>query len=252
MNRYFLEVSYLGTAYAGFQIQENANTIQAEIEKAFLIYFKEPVALTGSSRTDAGVHARQNYFHFDWPQAIERQSVYNLNALLPPDIAIRDLFPVAAGAHCRFDALSREYAYQVYQRKDPFALGRAYYYPYTLQESVLQEAAEIIKGYTDFASFSKRGSQARSTECRIFESAWRFQEGFLVYEVRANRFLRGMVRGLVGTMLQVGRGKIDIIDFQDIIKSKDPSRADFSVPGAGLFLVQVRFGDAVKVVGGNF
>lgn len=246
MIRYFLELSYLGTSFAGFQVQENAHTIQGELERAFQIFFREPVALTGSSRTDAGVHALQNFFHFDWPREIAPQCVYNLNALLPGDIAIRRLFPVPDGSHCRFDARSREYEYHIYTRKDPFASGRAYYFPYTLREGLMQEAAGLVLSHTDFAAFSKRGTQVKTTQCRIQESSWQFDGDRAVYRVVANRFLRGMVRGLTGTMLQVGRGKLSTADFQDIINSKDASRADFSVPGSGLYLVRVRFGEVIE------
>lgn len=246
MIRYFLEVSYLGAAYAGFQVQDNAVTIQYEVERAFQVFFRQPVSLTGSSRTDTGVHAVQNFFHFDWPLEIDPQCVYNLNALLPADIAIRRLFAVPAGAHCRFDAVSREYAYYIYNRKDPFATGRAYYFPYTLREELLQEAAQMVAQHSDFAAFSKRGTQVKTTLCQVRESSWHFEADRMVYRVVANRFLRGMVRGLVGTMLQVGRGKISMADFQDIILSKEASRADFSVPGMGLYLVRVRFGDVIE------
>lgn len=245
MNRYFLEVSYLGTRYAGFQIQPNAITIQSELEKALLVFFREPVVLTGSSRTDAGVHAQQNYFHFDWPRAIDPACVYNLNALLPGDIAVRRLVPVGPEAHSRFDALSREYRYCIYTGKDPFREGRGYYFPYTVDPEVLQQAAELVRGYTDFAAFSKKGSQAKTTRCSIEESYWEFSEQEMVYRVRANRFLRGMVRGLTGTMLQAGRGKIDIVEFQNIIESGEQARADFSVPGMGLYLEKVRYPEAL-------
>lgn len=245
MNRYFLEVSYLGTRYAGFQVQPNAATIQSELEKAWQVFFRQPVSLTGSSRTDAGVHALQNYFHFDWPEPIDPACVYNLNALLPGDIAVNRLQLMAPEAHARFDARSRAYAYHVYQAKDPFREGRAYYFPYTLDRELLQQGAALIKGYTDFAAFSKKGSQAHTTICTIEESGWVFGEQELVYRVKANRFLRGMVRGLTGTMLQLGRGKIDLAVFQSIIESGEQARADFSVPGMGLYLEKVAYPEAL-------
>jgi tRNA pseudouridine38-40 synthase len=235
----------MGTAYAGYQVQENANTVQAEIEKALQTYFKRNIPLTGSSRTDAGVHALQNFFHFDCAFTIPQKKIYNLNALLPPDIAIRSIVQVAADAHCRFDAQSRAYKYFTYSKKDPFLSGRAYYFPYTIDKSLLQNAAAVVKEYRDFSSFSKRNTQVKNFNCEIIESEWQTEGDALVYYVKANRFLRGMVRGLTGTMLQVGRGKISLEQFRDIIEAHDCTRADFSVPGHGLFLIKVDFPEEV-------
>lgn len=241
MNRYFLEVSYKGTRYAGFQVQENAHTVQAEVEKAMAVYFRQPVTLTGSSRTDTGVHARQNYFHFDTGMVVPARAIYNLNAILPADIAIRAIAPVKPDAHCRFDALSREYEYTIYHSKDPFLADRAYYFPYTMDFSKLEAAAAIIREYTDFTSFAKRNSQVKTFNCTIMESSWERRGEVHVYHVRANRFLRGMVRGLVGTMLQAGRGKITLEGLRGIVEAKDCTKADFSVPGHGLTLVSVEY-----------
>jgi tRNA pseudouridine38-40 synthase len=240
MSRYFIEVSYKGTDYSGFQVQHNANSIQAEIEKALQVYFKQQFELTGSSRTDAGVHALQNFFHFDSSLKINNE-VYNLNAILPKDIVIKKIFEVSEDAHCRFDALSREYRYYIYQYKDPFLEDRAYYYPYTLNIELLQKAAKQLQAYNDFTSFSKRNTQVKTFLCRIFESEWLQEPGCLVYRIRANRFLRGMVKGLVGTMLQVGREKISIEEFSSVIEAKDCTKADFSMPSHGLFLCSVEF-----------
>ncbi|MBN8859073.1 MAG: tRNA pseudouridine(38-40) synthase TruA [Sphingobacteriales bacterium] len=245
MHRYFIEVTYMGTAYAGYQMQENANTVQAEVEKALQIYFKRSISLTGSSRTDAGVHALQNFFHLDCEFTIPQEKIYNLNALLPPDIAIRSIVEVAAGAHCRFDAQSREYKYFTYSKKDPFLSGRAYYFPYTIDKALLQNAAAVVKEYRDFSSFSKRNTQVKNFNCEIIESEWQTEGDALIYYVKANRFLRGMVRGLTGTMLQVGRGKINLQQFRDIIEARDCTKADFSVPGHGLFLIKVNFPEEI-------
>ena len=239
--RYFLEVSYKGTNYSGFQSQKNANTIQAEVEKAFKILLKEEVQLTGSSRTDTGVHALQNYFHFDTKNELSPQLLYNLNALLPGDIAMRNLHKVRDEAHCRFDAITREYKYYVYQKKNPFLEDKAYYYPYTLDLELMQRAATIIKEYSDFTSFSKRNTQVKSFTCDIQESHWIIEGECFVYQVKANRFLRGMVRALVATMLKVGRNKTNLDNFRTIIESQDCTLADFSSPPEGLFLVQVAF-----------
>lgn len=244
MPRYFIEVSYKGTRYAGFQVQENANTIQAEVEKALKIYFNESFDLTCSSRTDAGVHALQNFFHFDREIENGKQiedSAYNLNAILPDDIVIKKIFEVSGSAHSRFDASQRHYWYSIYQYKDPFLQDRSYYYPYELNFKLLQEAANLIQDHTCFQSFSKRNTQVHSFECTIIDSHWEQMENGFAYHVTANRFLRGMVRGLVGTMLRVGRDKCSIPGFQQIIDSKNPALVDFSVPPQGLTLLEVKF-----------
>lgn len=239
MARYFLEVAYRGTAYSGFQSQENANTIQQEVEQAFRTLQRNAVVLTGSSRTDAGVHAMQNFFHFDFESPLHPQFVYKINAILPSDIVVRSVQQVADDAHCRFDASSRVYEYFIYRSKDPFLEDRAWYFPYTLNIEALQEAAALLMRYHDFTSFSKRNTQVKTFECSIMESSWRQQQDCLVYRVRANRFLRGMVRALVATMLQVGRGALSLEDFTAVIDAKDCTRASFAAPAHGLFLVEV-------------
>lgn len=240
MPRYFIEVLYKGAAYSGFQAQKNANSVQAEVEKALAVFYKKNFELTGSSRTDAGVHALQNYFHFDSEIELNNES-YHLNAILPADIVIKQVFRVNDDAHCRFDAISREYRYYIYREKNPFLADRAYYFPYALNKAILQEAASEIKKQSDFTSFSKRNTQVRSFLCTIYESEWLEESGCLIYRVKANRFLRGMVKGLVGTMLLAGRGRIGIAEFRDIFLMKDCTRADFSVPSEGLTLHKVEF-----------
>lgn len=241
MSRYFLEVSYKGTNYSGFQTQKNANSVQDEIEKAFLILQKESILLTGSSRTDAGVHALQNYFHFDFEGMIHPQFVYKINAILPSDIVIKKVIPVSSEAHCRFDALSREYKYFIYWQKNPFLSDRAFYFPYKLDIERLRKTADIIKHYNDFTSFSKRNTQVKTFICEIQESRWVYENDCLVYNVRGNRFLRGMVRALTATMLKAGRGVISLQDFIKIIEAKDCTRASFAVPPHGLFLTAVKY-----------
>lgn len=240
MSRYFIEVTYKGTNYSGFQIQQNANSVQAEIERALKIFYKEEFKLTGSSRTDAGVHALQNFFHFDTESVISDSS-YHLNAILPNDIVVKRIFQVQAAAHCRFDALSREYKYYIYQNKDPFLQDRAYFFPYSVDIPLMQRAAKELMNHHDFTTFSKRNTQAKTANCNIINSEWRVEKDTLSYKVKSNRFLRGMVRGLTGTMLQVGRNKISIEEFINIIKAKDCTKADFSVPPQGLFLQKVEF-----------
>jgi tRNA pseudouridine38-40 synthase len=241
MPRYFLELSYKGTAYSGFQVQANAGSIQEEVEKAFSVFFRREVMMTGASRTDTGVHARQNYFHFDFEGPIEGGMVYRLNAILPGDICIRGIFQVPEGSHCRFDAESREYRYYVYNKKDPFLTDRAYFYPYPLNPDDLQSAAGRLKEFTDFSSFSKRNTQVKHFRCSIFESHWVWEEDKTYFRIRANRFLRGMVRGLTGTMLMVGRGSLTTAQFTEILEGKDPAKVNFNVPAKGLFLEQIRY-----------
>lgn len=244
MSRYFIEVSYMGSNYAGFQVQENANTIQAEVEKALGIYFRTTFELTGSSRTDAGVHAAQNFFHFDFDnEEINWANVpYHLNAILPKDIAIKNIVPMQDDAHCRFDAIARTYEYSIYDFKDPFLNDRAFYYPYRIDLQLLNEAAAMILVTENFESFCKKNVQVHNYRCSIQESAWVYKDDCkLIYRVRGNRFLRGMVRGLVGTMLRVGRGRINIVEFAEIINSNNPARVDFSTPAHGLSLIKVDY-----------
>jgi len=249
MPRYFLEVAYKGTAYAGFQIQNNANTIQAEVEKALLVYFRIPVLLTGSSRTDAGVHAFQNFFHFDAELQIEGvakiKAIYHLNAILPLDIVLKDIKQVADTAHCRFDAVSRSYAYTIYNHKNPFLFDNACYYPYPLNTDALQEVALLLLTHTEYQSFAKKNTQVFTYNCNLTESNWCLKDDVLTYNVTGNRFLRGMVRGLVGTMLLVGKGKYSIADFKRILGSDNSAKTDFSAPAKGLTLLNVKFPPAI-------
>jgi tRNA pseudouridine38-40 synthase len=241
MSRYFLEVSYKGTNYSGFQIQKNANSIQAEIEKAFQVLQKEQIVLIGSSRTDAGVHALQNFFHFDFEKEMHSHFLYKMNAILPADICVRKLIPVTDDAHCRFDAISREYKYYIYRHKDPFLKDRAFYFPYRLELEAMQEAAGRVKKYTDFTSFSKRNTQVKTFNCCIIECKWEWEGECLVFYVKADRFLRGMVRALVATMLKIGRGKMTLSEFESVIAEKDCSQASFGAPSQGLFLIRVNY-----------
>lgn len=243
MSRFFLEVAYKGANYAGFQIQQNAITVQSEIEKALKIYFRKEIELTGSSRTDAGVHALENYFHFDFEENAEKVSAaaYHLNAILPPDIAVNRIFSVEDEAHCRFDAVARTYQYTIYNKKDPFLTDRAFYFPYKIDLNQLNLAAAMIRENRNFETFCKRNVQVHHYECTIEQSEWHIEDHRLIYTVKGNRFLRGMVRGLVGTMLKVGTGKVNLVEFRAIIDSKDVSKADFSMPAHGLCLIKVSY-----------
>jgi tRNA pseudouridine38-40 synthase len=242
--RYFIEVSYHGSRYAGFQVQHNALTIQEEVENALFVLSKTPIGLTGSSRTDAGVHARQNFFHFDTTLEFGSKQVYSLNAILPKDIAVLSIRKMPDDAHCRFDATARLYKYYLYTNKSPFYNDRAWYYPYPIDLTTLNKVAGLLLGRHDFTSFSKRNTQVKTMLCDLSISEWVKEGDLLVYTVKGNRFLRGMVRGLVATMLQAGRGKITEDGFAQIINARDCTKADFSAPAHGLFLEKVVFPDA--------
>ncbi len=258
MLRYFLEVSYKGTNYAGFQIQKNAITIQSAVELALATCCRKKLSLTGSSRTDKGVHALQNFFHFDSPEYLwqighdltkslqeKEKLLYSLNSVLPEDIVIRDIYEVPIDWHCRFTAISRQYRYRVYQKKNPFLSDVAFYFPYKFDIEKLQQASQIISDTRDFTAFSKRNTQVNNFFCSILESNWSVDNDLLSYTVTGNRFLRGMVRGLVGTMLKVGTGRISIQQFHDIVMSKDVAQANFAVAAHGLFLVKITYPEKV-------
>lgn len=241
MPRYFIEVAYMGTRYSGFQVQLNANTIQAEINRALKIFFNREFELTGSSRTDAGVHALQNFFHFDADIEINKQVVYNLNAILPFDIAVKNIFETKSNAHCRFDAVARIYNYEIIGRKDPFAFGKACYYPFKINTRLLHEMAETVMQFNDFTSFCKKKTQVKSFICNIQYSRWIIKENNWRYEIKADRFLRGMIKGLVSTMLRLAKRNESSAELIKIIEKRDHAAADFSVPSEGLFLMAVEF-----------
>jgi tRNA pseudouridine38-40 synthase len=241
MSRYFLELAYKGTRYSGFQKQENANTIQAEVEKAFQILQGQPVILVGSSRTDAGVHALQNYFHFDYDE-LHPQFLYKMNAILPDEIVLKQIHIMPVDAHSRFNALSRRYEYKIYQSKNPFLQGLALYYPFKIDFELMKEAAEIVKQHYDFFAFCKTNTQVKNFNSTVYISEWLKKEEMIIYTIEANRFLRGMVRLLTASMLQVGRKKLSINDFADLFASHQ--KCGYSIPSQGLFLTHVKFPDS--------
>ncbi|MFT4152450.1 tRNA pseudouridine(38-40) synthase TruA [Parafilimonas sp.] len=245
MPRYFIEVAYMGTRYSGFQVQQNGNTIQTEVSRALKIFFGQEFELTGSSRTDAGVHAKQNFFHFDADAEISNKAVYSLNAILPYDIVVKNIIEVKPEAHCRFDATSRTYHYYITRFKNPFYFNRAYYYPFKADINLLQELATSITTFNDFTSFSKKKTQVKTFRCHIEYSRWVFEDDIWRYEVKADRFLRGMVKGLAGTMLKLSKHDKTIADLSDIFEAQDPAAADFSVSPDGLFLMSVEFKNAI-------
>lgn len=239
MARYFLEVAYKGTRYSGFQIQENSNTIQAEVEKAFQAFQRSPVELTGSSRTDAGVHAFQNFFHFDFEEVIHPKFIYKINAILPPDIVVKNVLEVAADCHSRFDASSRQYIYKLHTFKNPFIRSSSLYYPYKLDYSLMQEAASLLNDQRNFFAFAKTNTQVKNFDCTILRSEWSFMGEELAYTIEANRFLRGMVRMITATLLKIGRGGFSIPQFRNLLQNAE--KCGFSIPAHGLYLQNVRY-----------
>jgi tRNA pseudouridine38-40 synthase len=245
MQRYFLEIQYQGTKYSGIASQINntkVDTVQGLIDKALCILLKTTINTTTSSRTDAGVHALQNYLHFDTDAILSQKFLYNINSILPYDIVVKSIKPVAENAHSRFDPIGREYRYFIHTSKNAFLSQTSWYYPYTLNIDKLNEAATLLMQYTDFESFCKKHTDVFTFDCNITKSIWeQLPNDRLTYNVMSNRFLRGMVRGLVGTMLKVGAGYISVQAFEEIIKAKDCTKANFSTPAHGLFLERVMF-----------
>jgi tRNA pseudouridine38-40 synthase len=246
--RYFLELAYRGTAYHGWQIQANAHTVQAELQQAMQTVLRQPVETVGSGRTDTGVHALQQFVHFDLTEPLDRlpNLVMRMNALLPEDITVKAIYPVAPDAHARFDADFRRYEYRISPVKNPFLTDISYHFYRPLQVDRMNEAAALLLHHEDFECFSRVHTEVNHFRCRITEARWEprldaSQTELLVFHIQADRFLRGMVRAIVGTLLQVGLGKCDIADVESIILSKDRKKAGQAVPPQGLFLTQVGY-----------
>lgn len=246
MARYFIEVSYDGASYVGFQIQQHQKTVQGALEKALFTLYREPIALTGASRTDAGVHAYQNFLHFDTNLVIESKQLYNINALLPKSIVVKQIYHVPDEAHARFDAVKRKYIYRLHTERNPFLEGRSWYYPFPIELSLMNAAAASLMSFTDFESFSKKNVQVNTFDCTISNAFWEQKESEITFHICSNRFLRGMIRGLVGTILHVGRGQMTLDQWQEIILSKDAQRVDFSTPAYGLYLSGIEYPDFLK------
>nr|WP_068891529.1 tRNA pseudouridine(38-40) synthase TruA [Pedobacter panaciterrae] len=248
MQRYFIELSYNGTTYHGWQIQPNAVTVQECLDKALSIYFRQSVVTLGCGRTDAGVHATQFYAHFDIESEIEAQSikpldlgrsVVGVNSLLPYQISVKRIFKVENTAHARFDATERAYHYHIHFHKDPFKLDRSWLHKGELDVEAMNEAAGILLKHTDFSCFSKSNTQTFTNNCKIVEAHFQIKDEALLFKIRADRFLRNMVRAIVGTLVRVGKNEIDLKQFKEIIESKNRSNAGQSVPACGLYLVNV-------------
>lgn len=245
MYRYFIYLSYDGTAYHGWQLQPNAISVQQVIQQALATLLRRPVPITGAGRTDAGVHARLMVAHFDVEQCLDTdQLTYKLNRLLPPDIAIARVRPVVPQAHARFDALWRTYHYYVHVEKSPFLRDRSCRLFHTPDFEAMNRAAAVLFEYTDFTSFSKVNTDTKTNNCRMMRAEWvQLSSGAWRFEIQADRFLRNMVRAVVGTLLQVGFGKLTIEGFRQVIEGKDRCGAGDSVPGQALFLVDVAYPD---------
>ncbi len=245
--RYFIEISYRGTAYSGWQIQKNALSVQEVIEKAFFVSLREKIEIIGSGRTDTGVHALQQFAHFDYEKPLNRSILKSWNALLPKDITIHNLYQVPPQAHSRFSAIQRTYQYRIVQKKNPFLQNLTYYFPYKLDIEAMQKAAQILLEYDDFASFSKVKANTPHFKCNVTEAFWKKEKDIisgtelLIFQISANRFLWGMVRAIVGTLLQIGKGKQKIEEFRRVIEAKNRSKADANAPACGLYLVSVRY-----------
>ncbi len=242
--RYFLELKYDGAAYCGWQRQPDQPSVQQTLEQALTTLLREPAALTGAGRTDTGVNASYYVAHFDTtePIADPEQLLYKLNFLLPPDIAASTLTPVAAGAHARFDAREREYSYFIEPHKNPFTRGGSWQYYVPLDVGRMNEAAEWLLRFDDFTSFAKLHSGNRTNICRIMQARWSVEpSGTLRFTIRADRFLRNMVRSIVGTLVDVGRGRYTPEAFREIVAARDLSRSSGGAPAQGLFLSDVRY-----------
>jgi tRNA pseudouridine38-40 synthase len=243
-SRYFIEISYLGTNYHGWQIQENAHSVQAELNNALSILLKEDISTIGAGRTDTGVHAKYFVAHFDTnhPDLIAKSDfIYHLNHIVPLDISIKSIRAVNAEAHARFDATSRTYEYVICKRKDPFWLNMAWIYTGQLNIDLMNQAKNHLFTYSDFTSFSKIGSDVKTANCKIFSANWEERENILVFTISADRFLRNMVRAIVGTLIDVGRQKINVDKFSEIIAAKDRSMAGSSAPAEGLYLTGIEY-----------
>ena len=240
--RYFIEFSYNGTNYHGWQKQPNANTVQEELEKCMSVLLQEEIELMGAGRTDSGVHATQMFAHFDTEKKLTDNDVHKFNSILPNDIVIKSLKMVLDTSHARFDAISRSYEYRILLVRDPFYLETTWQlYQKKLQIDVMNKAAEILFDFEDFESFSKVKTDVKTFNCTITKATWVLQGDHLTFHITANRFLRNMVRAIVGTLIEVGTGKISLADFRKIIESKNRCNAGPSVPAQGLFLTRVTY-----------
>lgn len=240
--RYFIWFSYKGTAYHGWQHQPNGNSVQDELESAMSVVLRQNISLTAAGRTDAGVHAKRMAAHFDVSHAIEAENItLRLNSLLPKDIAVSSIEQVPDEKHARFDALWRRYEYHVIDHKSVFDYDIAVYMHTVLDFDKMNRAAAVLLEYDDFASFCKVHTDVKTTICKVTEAHWDYRDGHWVFTIQADRFLRNMVRAIVGTLFEVGTGKMSVEQFASVVESKNRCCAGQSAPAQGLFLADVGY-----------
>lgn len=240
--RYFIELSYLGKNYHGWQIQPDANSIQEELNKAISIVLQEEINVVGAGRTDTGVHASQMFAHFDSKSILDENIVFKLNSVLPEDIVVYQVEKVKDDKHVRFDALTRSYEYRIWLGRNPFLLDTTWQlFHQKLDVKAMNEAAKILLEFENFQAFSKVRTEVKTFNCDVTKAVWIENGNELVFHITANRFLRNMVRAIVGTLVDVGKNKITKEDFRNIILSKDRSKAGLSVPAKGLFLTEITY-----------
>ncbi len=241
--RYFIQLSFKGTHFHGWQKQENAISIQDVLEKSLSLLLHNQIELVGAGRTDTGVHALYYIAHFDSPHEIidKKKIIYQLNQILSFDIAVQQIIPVIASAHARFDAVSRTYEYHIVHEKEPFEKETSLLLFSKPDLALINEACKALFEYSDFTSFCKLHSDNKTNICNIREASWHYEEKKLIFTIKADRFLRNMVRAITGTMLEIGFGKISLDDFRKIIESKDRSKAGNSIPSHGLFLTGIEY-----------
>jgi tRNA pseudouridine38-40 synthase len=240
--RYVIELSYDGTRYHGWQIQQNAHSVQAEINNALSTILRCPIETTGCGRTDAGVHAKQFFLHFDADFELPHNLVLRLNKLLPFDIAITAAYLAADSFSTRFDATYRLYQYYIHHKPNPFLVGNSYYRYGMLDYEAMNQAVQKLFDYNDFECFSKTHTQVYTFNCKIMQAKWqKIDENRYVFIIQADRFLRNMVRAIVGSLIDVGTGKLTVAGFENIIKSKKRTEAGPSVPAHALFLAEVGY-----------
>jgi tRNA pseudouridine38-40 synthase len=244
--RYFIELAYKGTDFHGWQFQPNGISVQQVLEETLTKRLSQPIYITGSGRTDAGVHARQQFAHFEFDGTLPDVDllIYSLNNMLPPGIAIYAIFPVGPTDHARFSATARYYQYHISRQKTPFD---TYIFRPALNVPLMNEAAGTLLRYSNFKSFSKVRTEVNHYHCRMMRSEWTTDSNRLTYHVKADRFLYGMVRCLVGTMLEVGQGRMTVAEFEAIIRAEDRTKAGRAAPPNGLFLTEVSYPDEVFV-----
>jgi len=245
--RYFIELSYFGKSYHGWQKQPDSISVQEVLEQMLNRVLPFDVSIVGAGRTDAGVHARQMFAHFDSSvEIIGEDLCYKLNSMLPKDIAIASIFPVKEDAHARFDAVARSYEYHILPYKNVFEYEQAWHFKYTLDLNKMNEAAGILANYSNFQCFSKSRTDVHTYNCRIDEAKWVLVENKLIFHITADRFLRNMVRAIVGTLLEIGQGKKSVDYMHKVIQSKDRGRAGTSVPAHGLYLTRIQYPDKIR------